>query len=300
MYKCKYCGQEFQDKYKLSGHVTRCSTNPNNNVDLYCPHCNKHFTMRSSYTRHVKYCKSNINAEKYSTTLDKNQYSCKYCGKICVGRNSLRNHERLCRKNPERKLITYEKCGPIDGFNKSGTRIAWNKGKTKDTDERVLQYSCTLKTGWAEGKYKNKFSHHTEETKHKISAIIKNICSTRNYSLCGKGKRGIYHNIMCQSSWELAYVIYQEDHNVTFERNSKGFSYIYKDEERTYYPDFYLPDSNTYVEIKGYYDSKTKSKVEQFDGNLVVLQLSEMKPILEYVENKYGKDFTRLYDIHYS
>lgn len=28
-YKCKYCGQEFENKYKLAGHVVRCPKNPN-------------------------------------------------------------------------------------------------------------------------------------------------------------------------------------------------------------------------------------------------------------------------------
>ena len=26
--KCRYCGQEFNDRYKLSGHVTYCPKNP--------------------------------------------------------------------------------------------------------------------------------------------------------------------------------------------------------------------------------------------------------------------------------
>lgn len=66
---------------------------------------------------------------------------------------------------------------------------------------------------------------------------------------------------------------------------------------RTYFPDFYLPDTDTFVEIKGYYDKKTQAKEQQFTGNLLVLRKKDMQPYLFYVENKYGKDFTYLYDI---
>lgn len=51
---------------------------------------------------------------------------CKFCRKICKNANSLRNHERLCKLNPERKESSWVK------FNHE--RGAWNKGLTKETD----------------------------------------------------------------------------------------------------------------------------------------------------------------------
>lgn len=49
--------------------------------------------------------------------------NCKFCNKECKNNNSLRNHERLCKLNPNRQLTTFEKYGSIEGFNKKG-RIA--------------------------------------------------------------------------------------------------------------------------------------------------------------------------------
>ena len=91
-------------------------------------------------------------------------------------------------------------------------------------------------------------------------------------------------------------MIYQLDHNINFIRNKIGFKYTIDGVERTYFPDFYLPDNDIYVEIKGYYDRKTKEKERQFKGNLQILRLNEMKPILSYVIEKYGKDYVRLYE----
>jgi len=30
---------------------------------------------------------------------------CSYCNKVCKNDNSLRNHERLCKSNPERQIL---------------------------------------------------------------------------------------------------------------------------------------------------------------------------------------------------
>lgn len=35
-------------------------------------------------------------------------YVCQYCGKVCKNPNSLRNHERLCKNNPNKDLNPYE------------------------------------------------------------------------------------------------------------------------------------------------------------------------------------------------
>ena len=34
-------------------------------------------------------------------------FICKYCGKICKNDNSLRNHERLCKLNPDRQITCF-------------------------------------------------------------------------------------------------------------------------------------------------------------------------------------------------
>ena len=41
---------------------------------------------------------------------------------------------------------------------------------------------------------------------------------------------------------------------------------------------------------------ETKEKIRQFKNNLVILYEKEMKPYLNYVIDKYGKDFIKLYE----
>lgn len=53
---------------------------------------------------------------------------CQYCKKECKNENSLRNHERLCKDNPNKQPH------PRGTLGKSG----WNKGLTAETDIRVF------------------------------------------------------------------------------------------------------------------------------------------------------------------
>ena len=61
---------------------------------------------------------------------------------------------------------------------------------------------------------------------------------------------GWYRGIWCDSSWELAYIVYNLNHNISVVRNTDKFPYIYNNRVKYYYPDFIV--DNEYIEIKGY------------------------------------------------
>ena len=136
----------------------------------------------------------------------------------------------------------------------------------------------------------------SEESRKKVSIATSKNNLAKFERPSGRGHRGYYKDIYCQSSWELAYVIYCLDHNINFKRNTEHFMYEFADKRRNYFPDFYLIDTDTYVEIKGYYDARSKAKVAQFPKTLVVYTELEMQPILTYVIATYGEDFIKLYD----
>jgi hypothetical protein len=111
----------------------------------------------------------------------------------------------------------------------------------------------------------------------------------------GHGKHGRYGGYWCDSSWELAWVIYHIEHGIQFERNHDGFEYTHENKTYRYYPDFKL-ESGIFIEIKGVQTNKDLSKWKVFPHELVILDSTSMKPIIEYVVQKYGKDFVKLYD----
>mgnify|MGYP000844595330 CR=1 FL=1 len=136
----------------------------------------------------------------------------------------------------------------------------------------------------------------TDDFKDKISKGVKKIGGGGYRKNSGRGKHGWYKGFWCDSSWELAWVIYNLDHGIKFERNTKGFEYIFEEKIYKYYPDFKILKDNLYIEIKGWIDEKNKAKISQFKGFLKVLFRNDMKYIFEYVENKYGKQFIKMYE----
>ena len=202
------------------------------------------------------------------------KYICKFCNKECVNANSHRNHERLCPMNPDRNYISHT----------LGIK-PWNKGLNKENDKRVKQYGDKHKgkTPWL-GK------HHSEETKQKLAKLG----GYRKGS--GRGKSGWYKGYFCDSSWELAFVIYNLEHNIKFERNKKQFTYIFENKSHKYTPDWII--NNEYVEIKGYWNIQWQAKLDQFpkEEKLLVLTKTEMQPYIDYVVKKYGKDYIKLYE----
>jgi len=93
----------------------------------------------------------------------------------------------------------------------------------------------------------------------------------KNSSAYGKiqhGKRGKYKGINMRSSYEIAYAKYLDKNNINWLYESKTFEIIYnykgKKREGTYTPDFYLPRTKQYIEIKGWWRDNAKEKFEAF------------------------------------
>ena len=110
----------------------------------------------------------------------------------------------------------------------------------------------------------------------------------------GRSKHGWYKGIWCDSSYELAWVIYQLDHNIPFTRNTISYEYIFNGKQYQYYPDFI--QDNQLIEIKGFVNEQTLAKIKSVP-ELVVLMREDLKKEFDYVIATYGKDFIKLYNV---
>ncbi len=112
----------------------------------------------------------------------------------------------------------------------------------------------------------------------------------------GRAKTGYYKGIYCGSTYELCWVIYNIDHNVSFTR----FDSCLEKNGLKYYPDFLLADGKTIIEIKGYekqdaVDKKT-ALAESFGYTVIVLRKEQLEKEFSYVAEKYSSDYKTLYD----
>lgn len=281
------CGDVFNNPQKFNGHKSHCKQHQNNkhgSLDVY--------NIRKLETSTK--CKSFWDSYKNDALVQwiNEKHVCEKCGKVMTEKfGSGRFCSRSCANSRDHSETTKERIST--GVKKCNTNTRKESYIQKYQANPKLCKECALALPYNK-RYNTFCNKHCQDAYH--SKYMLQLCSTMPHSLCGVGKRGWYKGYMCQSSWELAFVIFHIEHNIKFIRNSKGFSYTWEDDEKTYFPDFYLPDSDTYVEVKGYLDSKSIEKIKQFPCNLVIYGKAEMMDILNYVETNYGKDFTYLYD----
>lgn len=203
---------------------------------------------------------------------------CKYCGKQCKNPNSLRNHERLCESNPDHQESFFK--------HWNGSHPAWNKGLTKETDERVAQYGKTYSNRIKSGEIKAWTTGLTKETDERLLKLSQKVSESVNKKVAkdewhkslGKKKQVVYKGIVLDSSWEAIVAKYLDDNNIDWVVPSVGFEYEFDGEKHQYYPDFYLPQYNRYIEVKGYERRKDLVKYTIIQ-DLIILKYKEIKQI---------------------
>ena len=212
-------------------------------------------------------------------------FICQFCGRICKNHNSLINHERLCKQNPNAMKPT-----GFVGKSQIG-RTAWNKGLTKEADARVAKNTESVKAYYEThtGSWLGK--QHTAESKRKIALSVAG--NTRG----NLSKKGYYKGIYCGSSYELAYVIYNLDHNIVFTRCDRYYEYDYKGKKHLYFPDFELNDG-TIIEVKGYHTDLVDIKAAAVNDRAIkVLYKKDLQAQLNYVCNTYNVTEKTIYTL---
>lgn len=197
---------------------------------------------------------------------------CKFCGRQGKTYKSNWIHQSRCIENPERFV-----------------QIPWNKSLTGDTrckhSEETKKKLSISATGKASTEEKEKLRIE------KIKEKSKNNGGLRPGS--GRGKSGWYKGFYCRSSWELAYVIYNTEHNIEIKPCTEIRYYTWENKKRRYYPDFIV--CGKIVEIKGYITEQWKQKhIENPDVQL--LTHKDIKHMIDYVKEKYGNEYTEMYE----
>ena len=121
-------------------------------------------------------------------------------------------------------------------------------------------------------------------------------------------KKYLFLNENYDSAWEIALVIYAKDNNISLEKNPCCFEFEYENKKHRYYPDFKV--NGKLVEIKGDHFFDGDKMINPYDKESDLFEakhqcglnngvefwtFKEMKPILEYVYNKYTKNFIELF-----
>ena len=211
---------------------------------------------------------------------------CELCG-YEIDTHQIKKHKNTCNG-----------LGPYKIRKTNGRGKNWLKDKTleevfgKNKAQEIKNKLSKALTGKSTGRASTEEKEIQRKRKISLTMTKKRIGGYRKGS--GRGKKGRYKGIWCDSSWESAWVIYHLEHNIKFKRNWQKFEYVYENKTYTYIPDFIKDDM--YIEIKGYLTERAKQKISQFPHTLLVLQEKDIQKYIEYVTKKYGNDFIKLYD----
>lgn len=178
-------------------------------------------------------------------------------GKWCCSKSS-----NSCESNKRKNSIGVAKAhadGRIPGFRDlmdMGYDLSWSRGLTRDSHPSIKKQMESYRKSFDSGMIQGPFTgrKHSDETKQLMSSKSS---ETNNGFVKTK-----YYEIYClyldayvkvQGSYELAYAQYLNDNSILWKRGGKPLKYKLTDDGyyHTYFPDFYLIDSDEYIEIKG-------------------------------------------------
>jgi hypothetical protein len=272
MNKCLNCGKEVKNKYCNASCQNKVETIKRfgeiKNFKVKCNKCEKEFEV----------------TEREKLFPQKEKY---YCSRSCANSHNRTEESKLKTSNSIKKLIEN---GNAPGFLSNDFKLYSPK-----VFERITKV-CPI--------CNNEFIVRFCEN-DKIYCSKKCYTNDINFSFrkktsggmrigSGRGKSGWYKGYWSDSSWELAWIIYNIDHNIIFERNKKSFSYTFNNVGYKFYPDFIC--NNEYFEIKGYIDGKNRCKISQFSEKLTIIDKKTIQPYIKYVVEKYGKNYIELYE----
>ena len=201
--------------------------------------------------------------------------NCMYCNKVCKSPNSLRNHERLCPNNKERKYVKRI-------YN---NRVAWNKGLNKNTDERVKKnandIAQTVRQKVKDGTFR--VTRMGPEARQKLSEEQ----SLKNRG--GKCKWFEVNGVSVQGKWEYNIATKLVELGIKWTKpktNNDLFKYELDGKIRSYAPDFFLPEYDVYLEVKGHWWGNDKDKMDAViaqhpDKKVIIIEKDDYERILQ-------------------
>lgn len=216
-------------------------------------------------------------------------YNCKFCKKECKNNNSLKQHEIRCKLNPQ-KIKVISNYIKYNEKIKSGEIIneytnQYTKAKKLGLPKPELSEETRKKLSIA-----SKNRRWTEEQKRKHSETMTRVAieNPKSYSaenVCGRTKLvevldGLNNVTKVNGNWEYLVAEYLNNNNIKWTNKIEElFKYYYNGQYRRYYPDFYLIDYDTYIEVKGYERPRDLLKWESVNKKLIILKLNEIKDI---------------------
>ncbi|MEI7942893.1 MAG: hypothetical protein WCH76_06985 [Candidatus Riflemargulisbacteria bacterium] len=203
-----------------------------------CLDCGKEFVNKAGWACHRVYCREELDkAGMVSDAIKQGGLLCEMgcgrparfvlkMGKICCEVDS-KSCPEMRRKNSEshKGICPKWKNGHPKGM--AGKITIW-RGKTYDEiygKEKSVKIKHKLSVSHIGHSGMASTEDKEQQRRKNLSVSMKAGGKSGGYRRkSGRGKHGWYKGIWCDSSWELAWVMYHLDHGIPFERNKTSLS----------------------------------------------------------------------------
>lgn len=285
MYSCRYCSKEFAKSNLLASHVVAAHKKPEKHY-ICCKYCGKKLNVKHRLTRkHIEVCR-----KKHEP------YICKVCGKLVTTLYGTGKFcSIICRNTRKHSEATKQKLrDAVKRNGLTGAVLIDSTTKHLEAIRYYVKHPKFCKICGARISYKRRYS---SETCGSHECKYKNCGGFRHESRKTKSKSGYYKGIWCDSTWELAFVIFCIDHNIPFSRNVTGFQYLYNGKYHKFYPDFII-NNRMYIEIKGMRDPINDAKQKSVPHPIKFLYYADLQNCFEYCRVKYKANRNKLYVLY--
>jgi hypothetical protein len=203
--------------------------------------------------------------------ISRNATRCRSCASFIVNFKGGKPHCLDCGKEIDYK---HKRCQPCyhNWAKKIGLRIGIKNGM----HDRIGKTNPNYKNGKrSDNKNKciicNKIlnGYYSKYCKKHYGISLRGKLNPHFGKTASHSKYFKYHNILFHSSWEIAYAKYLDKQGTKWEYEPKAFDLG----KTSYTPDFYLPERDTYVEIKGYWRDDAKKKFKLFKKKYSYIQI---------------------------
>ena len=202
------------------------------------------------------------------------EHICIFCGSVWHSDLGRRRHQKFCKNNPERMIIR----------KRPGTGC--NQHMKAKKEGRVFEVSAETRAKLSKS---NTGKVMSPEVKAKLSNSMKKavLNNPESYTSSNRGrtKQIERYGIKFQGSWELIFYEYCVATGIKVERCKERFDYVFNG-LRTYNPDFYLPETGLYVEVKGYETDQDRAKWRDFPRRLVIVRREQITAMKDFVDSE--------------
>lgn len=203
---------------------------------------------------------------------------CEFCNKECKNANSHKQHSIRCKLNPNRIFVV-----PSRGMLGKKGKNQFTKAEELGLPKPIVSEETKKKLSDRQMGELNHWSINSSEKRENHSLVMQAVVkeNPESYSssnVCGRVRVIEYKGQRLHGNWELTVAKWFDDNDISWVRPTDPIPYQWKGKWHLYFPDFYLPNYDVFVEVKGYETERDKCKWAS-TPNLLTIKGADIKMI---------------------